>query len=213
MCLQCDECYIQMEMNEILSSLPEGHYHPKGLCYLSRLVSRTRGLKGDYIEIGCLSGRSSIVIGLEAKKSNAQLSCIDIWDSGEWVAIAKEIGEGASKYPKRPENISNVFRDNVEKFGLQGTITPIMDRSENVLKRWTKPLRFVHIDGCHEYEFVKRDTEWKRHLMVGGIICFHDYLEAWPGVQRAVDESFDNDERFSRDETIASLIAFRKTTI
>lgn len=198
-----------MDIDKLLPRLPKGPFRPEELRFMMKLVSMTKELKGNYLEVGCLSGRSSIVIGSGAKENGAQLFCIDIWDSGEWAVIADEIGSRASRYPKRPENISTIFRDNMKKFGLQKTVISIMDRSENVLKGWSESLRFIHIDGCHEYEFVKKDTEWKNHLVKGGVICFHDYQESWPGVKKAVDESFDNDKQFKKEgRPTASLLAF-----
>lgn len=199
-----------MNIDELLPKLPKGPYRSEELQFMVNLISMTKELRGGYLEVGSLAGRSSIVIGLGAKENGAQLACVDIWDSGEWAAIADEIGVNASRYPKRPENIYNIFRGNMKKFGLQSAVIPIMDRSENVLRGWVKPLKFVHIDGCHEYEFVKKDTGWKNHLVKGGVICFHDYHESWPGVKRAVDESFFDDRRFERQDMVTSLLAFRK---
>ena len=72
-----------MNLSKLLPNLPSGHYHPKGLQFLAKLISMTKGLKGDYLEVGSLAGRSSVVIGLEAKENGDQLFCIDIWDSGD----------------------------------------------------------------------------------------------------------------------------------
>lgn len=199
-----------MNIDKLLSALPKGPYRPEELRFMAKLVSMTKELKGNCLEVGCLAGRSSIVIGLGAKEIGTQLFCIDIWDSGEWAVIADEIGPRASRYPKRPEDISTIFRDNIKRFGLQNTVISIMDRSENVLRRRSESLRFVHIDGCHEYEFVKKDIEWKNHLVKGGIICFHDYHKSWLGVKRAVDESFNGNKRFKRQGVVTSLLAFRR---
>ncbi len=201
-------------MNDVLlGKLPAGPYHPKELRYMEKLVSMVAELDGDCLEVGCLAGRSSIVIGLGAKESGSWLFCIDIWDSGEWDVMVKEADIPRERYLARPENISTVFRDNIKKFGLQGMVIPIMDRSEHVLKGWSKPLKFVHIDGCHEYEFVKKDIEWKNHIVEGGIICFHDYSRSWTEVKRAIYESFDTDTAFESVGLAISLIAFRRIAL
>lgn len=45
------------------------------------------------------------------------------------------------------------------------------------------------IDGSHSYDYVKNDTEKVlRILAPGGIILWHDYRPAWPGVIRYLDE-------------------------
>lgn len=55
-------------------------------------------------------------------------------------------------------------------------------------------LRFadlVYIDGGHDYETVKRDIAlYRRFVKPHGILCGDDYHKRWPGVVKAVDESF-----------------------
>ncbi len=56
---------------------------------------------------------------------------------------------------------------------------------------WTSfggPFDLILIDGCHEYSFVKSDSEKAlRNLKPGGVIFWHDYGFS-PSVSRAVDE-------------------------
>ena len=47
----------------------------------------------------------------------------------------------------------------------------------------------VFIDAAHDYTSVLEDIAWARSVGAR-VICGHDYSEMWPGVQRAVDESF-----------------------
>lgn len=47
----------------------------------------------------------------------------------------------------------------------------------------------VFIDASHEYEPVLADIQWARK-QGAQVICGHDYAKNWPGVRRAVDESF-----------------------
>ena len=117
-------------MKALLPLLPQGPYHASELCLLARMVALTKGLKGDCLEVGSLAGRSAGVIGTVAKRDGGRLYCIDIWDSGEWATIAKEIGAGAKKYPGRPEHIYDIFKANMERLGLSKTVVPIVDRSE-----------------------------------------------------------------------------------
>jgi len=49
----------------------------------------------------------------------------------------------------------------------------------------------VYIDGSHEYEDVKEDIRhWLPKVKKGGFISGDDYIPGWPGVIKAVDESF-----------------------
>lgn len=49
----------------------------------------------------------------------------------------------------------------------------------------------VFIDGNHEYSEVKKDIAyWLPKIRKGGMLSGHDYAPPFPGVIRAVDESF-----------------------
>ena len=72
-------------------------------------------------------------------------------------------------------------------------ITPIHSTSEVAAKEWKGGVvDVIYIDANHSYESVVNDINyWKPYLSPGGIISGHDYNNiSWPGVVRAVDESF-----------------------
>jgi predicted O-methyltransferase YrrM len=52
----------------------------------------------------------------------------------------------------------------------------------------------IYIDADHTYEHCLEDIQlWKPKVKKGGILCGHDYFISgvlWPGVKKAVDESF-----------------------
>ena len=49
----------------------------------------------------------------------------------------------------------------------------------------------VFIDALHDYESVKQDIAlWWPHVRVGGMLTGHDFNHKWPGVERAVADSF-----------------------
>ncbi len=199
-----------MNIENLLPNLPRGPYLPVELCFLAQQAELTKNLSGDFLEVGSLAGRSSGVIGTVVKEFGARLFCVDIWDSGMWETIAKELGSRAKRYPVRPRKISEIFLTNMDRLGLSDIVIPIMDISKAVLEEWSTLLRFIHIDGCHEYEFVKRDIGWRDYLVKGGIICFHDYQKKWPGVMRAIDEAFNCETKFSRIRKARSVVVFRR---
>lgn len=52
-------------------------------------------------------------------------------------------------------------------------------------------LDFIFIDADHSYENCKQDIElWVPKVRLGGMISGHDYQTLFPGVVKAVDESF-----------------------
>lgn len=49
----------------------------------------------------------------------------------------------------------------------------------------------IFIDALHDYEHVKQDIAlWWPKIRIGGILALHDFNHKWPGVERAVAESF-----------------------
>jgi predicted O-methyltransferase YrrM len=49
----------------------------------------------------------------------------------------------------------------------------------------------VFIDALHDYESVKSDIRmWWPRVRIGGMLAGHDFNHQWPGVERAVAESF-----------------------
>lgn len=54
---------------------------------------------------------------------------------------------------------------------------------------FAKQIDFVFIDACHDYEFVKNDTDKAMQMIrPGGIIAWHDYSRTFTGVKRCLEE-------------------------
>lgn len=190
--------------------LPDGPLTTDDIKMLQSSMAMVRGLKGVYVEIGSLAGRSSVVIGIEAKAQKSRLYCIDVWNSGKWESVAAEIGSAAGNYPKRPSNIYQQFCDNIRVNYLTDTVLTIIERSDVAFKTWSLPVRFIFIDGCHEYGFVKKDAMWGRFLTTGGVIVFHDYHASWPGVIKAVNEVYTKNIYYQEVLRGVQTIAFKK---
>jgi hypothetical protein len=48
---------------------------------------------------------------------------------------------------------------------------------------------FVWVDACHEYDFVKNDSEKAFQMVkVGGVVAWHDYGRGYPGVSNYLRE-------------------------
>lgn len=59
--------------------------------------------------------------------------------------------------------------------------------------KWFNQCDFVWVDACHDYDFVKSDTDKAFKLCrTGGWIAWHDYRHAkpWDGVTRCVRETY-----------------------
>lgn len=199
-------------------NLPNGWLYDKEATYLAWLVRDVIGLEGSFLEIGSFHGRSTVAIGTEIKKLNACLYCIDIWNkklTEKEEIERKKIIEGYRKM-----SIATVdqffkgdsyfiFTENIKANGLDNTIVPIIGFSSTIKKIWKIPLRFIFIDGNHDYEYILEDCLWKRFLVNSGIICFHDYKKGWL-VKKAVDETMNNDSNFKLLGKVGSIKAFKK---
>ena len=199
-------------------NLPDGWLREKQATYLAQLVKDVARLEGSFLEVGSFQGCSAVAIGREVKKLNSHLYCIDIWNkkmTGKEEIERKEIIEG---YRKMPAIITDkyfegdmyrIFIENIKTRGLGNTIIPIIGFSSTIRKTWKIPLRFIFIDGNHDYEYVQEDCLWGQFLVSSGIICFHDYKKSWP-VKRAVDETMNNDSNFEALSLVGTIRAFRK---
>lgn len=191
-----------------MNKLPEGHFNVELEGPLMVLaINAVKNLEGGFVEIGSLFGRSAVLLGQLLEPIGAQLTCIDVWGECEY-ELKDEIGDAIKYYPARPINSLEIFEKNIRRFGLENVIVPIRDRAENIYAKWVHPLRFIFIDGCHEYEFVKKDALWKKFVVNHGIMVFHDYHTPWKGVKKAVDEIMGSDPDFTEFANVHTTKAF-----
>jgi len=82
------------------------------------------------------------------------------------------------------------FIANIKRAGVENIVHPIRDRAETVLPSWDKRIGLLFIDGSHDYNSVKQDFLWTRHLAPGGIVALHD-TTGYDGPRRVtVEEIF-----------------------
>jgi len=195
----------------MLEGLPPGSFTEEDAEVIARSLSRVRTIKGDCLEVGSDLGRSSVFIA-QIVKGSSHLFCVDIWSNETWSHIATELGARADRYPRRNPRAFEVFQHNIKSRGLDAVVTPIRSKSEEAIKTFHNPLKFIFIDGCHEYEYVKKDIKWVEHLVEGGEVVFHDYTDSWPGVKAAVNE-FACDRRFRLVDSGGNCVCFKRATL
>jgi len=196
-------------------NLPNGWLSGKQASYLTQLVRSVADLVGFFLEIGSWQGRSSVAIGTEVKKLSSHLYCIDIWNkkmTGKEEIERRKIVEGYKKMPDVADkyfkgNSYHIFNENIKANALGNTVIPIVGLSATIRKAWKAPLRFIFVDGSHEYKYVRSDSLWRRFLVVGGIIAFHDYKKM---IKRAVNKEMDDDSNFETIGGIQRIKAFRR---
>lgn len=105
--------------------------------------------------------------------------------------------------------------ENVHKAGLDTTrVIRLLGRSQDIGRSWSFRTDFIWVDGDHSYEGVKGDIiAWAKHVVLGGVIAFHDYFDGDPpehnpsGAGKAVRELMHPDDLIMTCERIR---AFRR---
>jgi hypothetical protein len=158
---------------------------------------------GTLVELGVAFGRSAAYLArkvLDANKPRIKIWAIDPWWDDWWHVPAQ--------YPAHIERptwggeFSQFGRDLGGPFSAfchcMRTHAPEELERLNVCRcKSTDAAQFigscwgVMIDANHNYEHVMQDVAlWRPHMLPGGILAGDDYSENFPGVQRAVRESF-----------------------
>jgi hypothetical protein len=156
-----------------------------------RLVAtfqRVRPLHGAIVEIGCWEGRSTIALANACCPE--PLLAVDTW-LGQLAEHPNHITVQLAK----ERDVFAQFQKNLRLLTAGNVVVNHCDYSEFFLG-WNSPLKFVHIDGSHDYESVKRTIQYCLQWIVpGGVICGGDFQTACltradlgGGVERAVRE-------------------------
>src|SRR5581483_11390753 len=130
------------------------------------LAAKKRATRG--VELGTLHGQSLAYLGVELINAGAQ--CVV-----DGVDIKNGDGQALS-------NLGPLMGKTIGK--LHASL------SWEAAKLYEdKSLDFVFIDAKHDYDSVRKDiAAWRPKIMVGGLICGHDYSAAYQGLMRAVNE-------------------------
>lgn len=137
----------------------------------------------QFVEVGVWKGRSAAYMGTQIKNSgkHIRLYLVDMWDAAVHLRNAVHAYEPASfeqcKADLEPikDVVTFVGAPSVQASALFG------DGSCD----------FVFIDADHAYEPVLEDLKaWFPKVKPGGVFAGHDYSWEYPGVLRAVKETF-----------------------
>jgi predicted O-methyltransferase YrrM len=162
--------------------------------------------KGAIVEIGSFKGKSTVWIAQGSKSRNREK--VYSIDPHTGSVENKPGHKFASHMP--PEGTTKfVFLRNLKKYGVYDWVVPIIKKSEDAVKNWNKPIRFLFIDGDHRYKYVRNDfLEWSRYLVKGAIIAFHDYY-VWSGPTKVVNKYLRSSSEFSTLGFIKSLALYQ----
>lgn len=163
-------------------------------------LARQAGLAERILEVGCFHGRSTRVL---ADHTAGQVFAVDPWN-GEYF--------NDDDTPARwiDTNVYDAFCQNLHPHIESGRIVAIQGAACDALPAladtYGRVFDFIFLDGDHRHTEVLRDIQLALPLLKpGGLLAGHDFDHPkWPGVRRAVLESFP-DRVLERVESIWAL--------
>lgn len=132
------------------------------------------------VEVGAWKGASTSYLAVEAQHKKMRIDVVDTWAGSIEHSNISEVIENS---------LFGSFVDNLRP--LINLINPIRSDSVSASKMYeNESLDAVFIDADHQYESVKADIlAWMPKVKNGGILAGHDYIEAYQGVIKAVNET------------------------
>lgn len=134
---------------------------------------------------------------------------LTILEVGAWVGVSTELFAKNFKRViavdtwKATEGINTQYNmrlveDEFDKIlSKYNNIQKIKGKIENVYNSF-KDINIVYIDAIHTYKAVKRDIEGLKHVP-SKFLCGHDYYGKFPGVIKAVNETFGKPDKVFPD--------------
>jgi predicted O-methyltransferase YrrM len=152
----------------------EQWFGPQSQRALAGLVAKVAELDGDIVEVGCWEGRSTIALADACFP--ARVHAVDTWQ-GSPGEISAEL---AQERDILATFLANTHGRNIDVF-IMGW--------RDYFEKYRDPVRFLHIDGAHDYESVAGNIDAALPLMVpGSVMCGDDAHH--PPVQQATAERF-----------------------
>ena len=177
----------------------DGQTEPEELEYLTQLAAAVP--TGECIvEIGSFRGRSTVAMALAAQARNVEVVAIDCY-----VAMGNASAESAmlSKSIFFLNLINSSAYRNTQCVNLTAAAAAAAFRERRV--------GLLFIDGDHSYESVRTDFEaWIGTVTRGGVIAFHDSVNAHWGSTRFVAELATRTTILQKLKIVGSITAFAK---
>ena len=148
------------------------------------------GVAGDMLEIGVFRGKSAILMGCGLRPDERLIAC-DLFEevmSHEDLSVKHRTTYGGL-------DVAEFYRHWDRYHSRRRLDVRICDSAQLTE---LPPLRFTHIDGCHNYQCVRGDiTLAAKHTGPRGVISLDDYrIAEEPGVTAAISEAVAAGELF-----------------
>ena len=128
------------------------------------------------LEVGSYCGKSTIYLGVAAKKKGNVVFAVDHHRGSEEHQLGEEYHD-PDLYDSSVALMDTFkeFRKNMRAANLEDTVVPIVSNSQVASKTWSTPLDLVFIDGGHSFEAAHIDyRSWASQVKIGGHLVIHD---------------------------------------
>ncbi len=172
--------------------------------YLGENEARFLGLiaacvpaRGVIAEIGSYKGRSTVMLAkVAAHYGLGPVVAIDPHNSP--ILLNHQDNAEASSYQD--------FLNSIKAAGVADHVEPHREYSTDVARTWSRPIRFLWIDGDHTYKGAKEDLDgFLPHLVPCGVVAFHDALSVFPGPIRVFVEEVLRSNQFGSAGFVHSI--------
>jgi len=144
--------------------------------------------RGVILEIGSFKGKSTV--GLASIAARYHL--------GKVVAVDPHTAPSSTD-PSLGGQMSSFddFRHTLARAGLTEHVEVHRTFSRDLAPGWSRPIRFLWIDGDHTYAGAKQDLDlFAPHLAAGGVVALHDVLHNFAGPIRVFVEDVLGSDRY-----------------
>jgi hypothetical protein len=152
------------------------------------LVAACAPAQGVILEIGSFKGKSTV--GLASVALRYGLGPVITVDPHSGPSVTDpDVGASGSSWDD--------FRASVRTAGVESAVEAHRAFSRDLARGWTRPIRFLWIDGDHTYRGAKEDIDlFGPHLVSGAIVALHDVLHTFEGPVRVFAEELLDSDKF-----------------
>jgi len=148
------------------------------------------------VEIGSWKGKSTVALGLSAR--------VPVY------AIDPHTGSPEHRQKGKPVDTYADFLNNIKRHNLTKKVKPLRLTSKEAVKKISKPISLLFIDGDHSYQAVSQDfKDYYPKLQLGGTIAFHDTI-SWPGPRKVVTQQLYFGNHFKNIRLVGSITYAQK---
>ncbi len=152
------------------------------------LVAACAPAQGVILEIGSFKGKSTVGLASVALR----------YGLGPVITVDPHSGPSITDPDVGPKGSSwDDFRASLHQAGVESAVEAHRAYSRDVAPGWTRPIRFLWIDGDHTYRGAKEDIDlFRSHLVPGAIVALHDVLHTFEGPVRVFADELLGSDRF-----------------